>query len=389
LENAQPVTVQTYHGEISIAQNGNLTTQRKLKKNLMKNGVGIFRESDVEIIAQILAQNPEGYDISEGAQWEKRITSFMHQSDGAYSLVMIADDKIFACRDYLGMRPLCIGKLHFEKNGKTITRYCVSSESCALHISGAKLEREVKPGELIRIDEDGVHSWQAREPKPALCIFEYVYFARPDSFLQNQLIAKVRERIGAQLADECPCPQADIVVGVPDSSIPAAIGYANKSGIPLSEGIMKNRYVHRTFIQPSQTLRQLGVSMKFTPIEERLKGKKVVLVDDSIVRGNTITNLVTLLRNAGALEIHVRASAPPIRNPCFMGIDMATTQQMVAHGRTVDQICKEIGADSLGYVSHEGLEKSVREGLTEEDRKNSGYCGACFTGKYPIEVDDW
>jgi len=199
----------------------------------------------------------------------------------------------------------------------------------------------------------------------------------------------VRERVGIQLAEECPCVGADIVVGVPDSSIPAAVGYASKSGIPLSEAIMKNRYVHRTFIQPSQTLRQLGVSMKFTPIDERLKGKKVVLVDDSIVRGNTITNLVTLLRNAGALEIHVRASAPPIRHPCYMGIDMSTTQHMVAFGRTVEQICKEIGADSLGYISHDGLEKAVREGLTDEEKKNAGYCGACFTGKYPLAVDDW
>jgi amidophosphoribosyltransferase len=394
LENAQPVTVQTYHGEISLAQNGNLTTQKKLKKKLMRNGVGMFRTSDSEVIAQMLASNnfQEGYDISQGPQWEQRIAAFMHDSDGAYSLVFMTEDAIYACRDHMGMRPLCIGSLLCKDpiTGKETERFLVASESCALVMAGgAKYIREVNPGEIVRIDSNGLYSMQARAPKPALCIFEYIYFARPDSLLENQLIVKARERLGIELAKECPCKDGEIVVGVPDSSVPAAIGYAQQSGIPYVDGLMKNRYVHRTFIQPTQRLRELGVSMKFTPIEERLKGKSVVLVDDSIVRGTTIGNLVKLLRGAGAAQIHVRISSPPVVSPCFMGIDLSTTDQMVGHGRSVEEICKEIHADSLQYLSHKGLEKAVKEGLSEENEKKSGYCGACFTGIYPVEVDDW
>jgi len=394
LENAQPVTVQTYHGEISIAQNGNLTTQKSLKKKLMKNGVGMFRESDSEVIAQMLASNTfkEGYDDSQGPQWEQRIAAFMHESDGAYSLVLMADNAIFGCRDYLGMRPLCIGVLPCKDpiTGKMTERFLVASESCALIMAGgAKYLREVNPGEIVRIDKDGLHSFQAREPLPALCIFEYVYFARPDSLLENQLIVKARESLGKELAIEFPCDRGDIVVGVPDSSVPAAIGYSLQSGIPYADGIMKNRYVHRTFIQPTQTLRELGVSMKFTAIEERLKGKRVVLVDDSIVRGTTIANLVKLLRNGGATEIHVRISSPPVISPCFMGIDMSTTTEMAAFNRTLEEIRRDINADSLQYLSHAGLERAIKSGLSDENLRKAGYCGACFTGHYPLRVDDW
>jgi len=358
----------------------------------MKRGVGMFRESDSEVIAQLLASNTfkEGYDVSQGPQWEQRIASFLYESEGAYSLVMMADNAIFACRDYLGMRPLCIGTLMCKdpSTGKQTQRYLVASESCALIMAGgAKYLREVNPGEIIRIDNEGLHTFQGRPPKPALCVFEYVYFARPDSLLENQLIVKARERLGIELAKECPCKEGDIVVGIPDSSVPAAMGYASQSGIPYSEGIMKNRYVHRTFIQPTQTLRQLGVSMKFTPIEERLKGKRVVLVDDSIVRGNTIANLVKLVRSGGASEIHVRISSPPVVSPCFMGIDLSTTSEMVAFNRTLEEICKEIDADSVMFLSHEGMERAIQQGLSEENKAKSGYCGACFTGKYPIKLE--
>jgi len=223
-----------------------------------------------------------------------------------------------------------------------------------------------------------------------LCaFFEYVYFARPDSLLENQLIVKVRERLGRALAIECPCSEGDVVIGVPDSSVPAALGYSQQSGIPYCEGIMKNRYVHRTFIQPTQRLRQLGVSMKFTPIEDRIKGRRVILVDDSIVRGNTIANLVKLVRNGGATQVHIRISSPPVVSPCFMGIDLNTTSEMVAYNRKLEEICKEVNADSLQYLSHAGLEKAVKEGLSELNKEKAGYCGACFTGQYPLPVDDW
>lgn len=251
---------------------------------------------------------------------------------------------------------------------------------------GAKYIREIKPGEIIKIDKNGFYSIMGRIPKPALCVFEYIYFSRPDSFLEDQLIIKVRERLGIQLAKEAPAI-ADIVVGVPESSVPAAIGYSKQSGIPYNEGIIKNRYVHRTFIQPTQTLRELGVSMKFTPIFEHLKGKKIVLIDDSIVRGNTTKNLIKILRNAGVIEIHMRVSSPPIRFPCFMGIDMATTDQMIAFNRKEEEICKLINADSLKYLSPEGLIQVIKEGIKKEN--HTGYCNACFTGQYPLEIDDW
>jgi len=356
--------------------------------------VGMFASSDCEVIAQMLASNSfkEGYNIDDGPQWEQRISAFMHASEGAYSLVVMVKNAILACRDHLGMRPLCIGSVMAKdvNTGKETERFLVSSESCALIMAGgAKYIREVYPGEIIRIDASGLQSVQGRPANPAFCIFEYVYFARPDSLLEGQLIVQARERLGVELARESPCPQADIVVGVPDSSVPAALGYSKGTGIPYSEGLMKNRYVHRTFIQPTQRLRQLGVSMKFTPIEERLKGKKVVLVDDSIVRGTTIANLIKSLRSAGVAEVHVRISAPPVISPCFMGIDLSTTDDMVAHGRTEEEIRKEIGADSLRYLSHAGLEKAVREGVSPAKKDKSTYCGACFTGIYPLKVDDW
>jgi amidophosphoribosyltransferase len=392
IENAQPMIVRTYHGSIAISQNGNLTTQKNLRKKLLERGIGMFRESDIEVIAQLLAANPPGYDATKGPQWEQRISAFMHEADGAYSLAILTKDALFGCRDFCGLRPLCIGVLNLKnpETGKPITRYALASESCALSMLGATYLREVNPGEIVRIDDTGLTSHVGRNPKPALCIFEYVYFARPDSLLEDQLIVKVRERLGKQLAIEAPAPKADIVVGVPDSSVPAARGYALQSGIPYCDGLAKNRYVHRTFIQPTQTLRKLGVSMKFTPVVSELQGKKVVLVDDSIVRGNTIENLVTLLYGAGAAEVHVRVSSPPIRHPCFMGIDMATTDQMVAFDKTEEEVCKLIGATSLRYLSHEGMEKATREGLSQGSESRKGkYCGACFTGNYPVPLDDW
>jgi len=389
LDNTQPVIVQTFHGKIAISQNGNLTTQKHLRRRLLERGVGMFKESDIEVIAQLLASNPPGYDPNKGPQWEQRIASFMHEADGAYSLVIMTQDSIFGCRDYTGNRPLCIGTMKLKDPLSNIEsiRYVLASESCALFMVGASYLREVRPGEIVRIDLHGLTSHPGRSPVPALCIFEYVYFARPDSLLEDQLIIRARERMGRQLARESKA-DADVVVGVPDSSVPAARGYSEESGIPYREGLAKNRYVHRTFIQPTQTLRKLGVSMKFTPVATELNGRRVVLVDDSIVRGNTIENLVKMIFNAGAVEVHVRVSSPPIRHPCFMGIDMATTDQMIGFNKEEEEICTIIGATSLRYLSYEGMVKAVREGLAE-DSQGGKYCGACFTGKYPLKVDDW
>jgi amidophosphoribosyltransferase len=319
--------------------------------------------------------------------------------------------------------PLLIANPHASKAGSVgapcvVRRYILASESCALLMAGARYVRDVQPGEIVRIDETGLTSTLIRTgatgiPRsPAFCIFEYIYFARPDSLLEGQLVQKVRHRLGVELAKESPAPSADVVFGVPESSLPAAQGFSKQTGIPLTEGLSRNRYVHRTFIQPTKQMRSSGVSLKFTPIIENIQGKRVVLVDDSIVRGTTTTALVRLLRNAGAVEVHLRISSPPIRSPCYMGIDMATTDQLISYGRTEEEVCKLVGADSLRFLSKEGLERAVTSGLSdakttievegtcqkkspspvEEKSKGvgRGYCGACFTGEYPLKVvDDW
>lgn len=420
LENAQPMIVQTLRGQIAIAQNGNLTTAKTLRQELLEKGVGMFRTSDVEIITQMLAANPcktassstpNGDTTVTADTWEARISAFMQKAEGAYSLGIMTSDAVFGVRDYLGMRPLCIGSIDVEsKDGEVIKRYVVASETCAIATIGGKYVREVLPGEIVRLDAKGLHSFIGREqsPSPALCVFEYVYFSRPDSLLQNQLIHKVRQKLGEQLAIEAPPPPPKAtekeqpapelcVIGVPDSSLPAAIGYANKCGINYSEGLTKNRYIHRTFIQPTDYLRKLGVSLKFNPLTDNIAGKRVVLVDDSIVRGNTITALVSMIRGAGATEVHVRISSPPVRHPCFMGIDMATYEQLAGHNHTVEEICKLIGADSLAYISHEGMMRAVRAGPLAENgssdkdeknaKKNDGHCSACFTGNYPLKLE--
>jgi amidophosphoribosyltransferase len=283
---------------------------------------------------------------------------------------MLTKDALYAVRDPLGLRPLCLGKL--GDNG-----WVVASESCALSTIGAEWVREVEPGEALLIDEYGPHTI-AKHPAPrsALCLFEYIYFARPDSMLQDQIIHSVRVELGRELAREAPA-DADIVMGVPDSALPAAIGYAQESGLPYVEGLIKNRYIGRTFIQPDQRLRQQGVKLKFNPLRSTLEGKRVVLVDDSIVRGTTSGPIVRLLREGGAAEVHVRVSSPPIQHPCFMGVDMATYSELIAHRMTVPQIEAHIGADSLHYLSYPGL-------LRATGRDPNSFCGACFTGHYPL-----
>jgi len=277
----------------------------------------------------------------------------------------------------LGLRPLCIGQL--DENSFTIT-----SETCALHTIGATFIRDVKPGEIVRLDKNGLHSFTGVEiDKCSMCIFEHVYFARPDSTLDGQVVHQVRQRMGRQLALESPV-EADVVVGVPDSATPHSIGYSLESGIPYTEGLTKNRYIGRTFIQPDDDLRKEGIRIKYNPLTSNLKGKRVILVDDSIVRGNTAGPLVQLMRDAGATEVHMRVSSPPVRHPCFMGLDMATYSQLIAHRLDTEQIRKRIGADSLAYLSVEGLETAVNDTPVP-----APHCNACFSGEYPIKIPEW
>lgn len=376
LRNAQPYLIETMHGPLGVGHNGNLTNAPHLRNRLLERGVGLTSSTDSEVITQMLAAPTP--DSGSGPDWEARIASFMDAAEGAYSLVVLTRDAVFGVRDPHGFRPLSIGRL--ESGG-----YVLASESCALGTVGASFVREVDPGEIIRLDDAGFHS--VRRPAaspPALCVFEYVYFARPDSVLEGQTIHRVRQRLGERLAAEAPAA-ADVVVGVPDSATPAAIGYANASGIPYTEGLTKNRYIGRTFIQPSEQLRRSGVHLKYNPLESNLSGKRVVLVDDSIVRGTTAGPLVALLREGGAAEVHVRVSSPPVRHPCFMGIDMADSEQLIGFVKSIEEIRVHIGADSLAYLSEQGMMDAVHAGTSG----SAGHCKACFSGEYPIELDGY
>ena len=380
LRNAQPYLIESMYGPLGVGHNGNLTNAGTLRKQLLERGVGLSSSSDSEVIVQMLAAPPVS-PVSLKPDWEDRIRAFMAQAEGAYSLVVLTRDAIYAARDPLGLRPLCLGEVTAKDGRKG---YVVASESCALGTIGADFVREVKPGEVLRLDAKGVASFVGAEPtrKPALCVFEYVYFARPDTLLEGQVIHGVRQRLGAALAKESPVA-ADVVIGVPDSATPAAIGYAQATGIPFSEGLTKNRYIGRTFIQPDDQLRKAGIHLKFNPLTANLAGRRVILIDDSIVRGNTVGPIVKLIRDAGAKEVHVRVSSPPVRHPCFMGIDMAGHNQLIAHELTVEQIRQHIGADSLAYLSHEAMMKAVME----VKKPGCGHCSACFTGDYPLTLD--
>ncbi len=382
IRNAQPYLIETMCGPLGVGHNGNLTNAPTLRRKLLERGVGLISSSDSEVITQMLAAPPPGRE-SHQPNWGTRIAAFMKEAEGAYSLVILTRDAIFAVRDPLGVRPLCLGELSGDND---VPGYVVASESCALGTIGARYLREVCPGEIVRLDANGLHSIQMREParNEALCIFEYIYFARPDSVLENQTVHRVRQQLGEQLAREAPA-DVDLVIGVPDSAIPAAIGYARASGgIPYSEGLIKNRYIGRTFIQPDNRLRRTGVHLKYNPLTTNLAGKRVVLLDDSIVRGNTAGPLVRLLRDAGAAEVHVRVSSPPVRHPCYMGVDMATHEELIAYHKSLEEIRRHIDADSLAYLSHEGMIRAV----VPEPRQDRGLCSACFTGNYPIRLQE-
>jgi amidophosphoribosyltransferase len=382
--NASPYLIETLYGPLGVAHNGNLTHTLSLRQILLRRGVGLSSTTDSEVITQMLSAPPEvwnGTEVNTSGEeldfWQSRIRAFMMAAEGAYALTILTREAVYGVRDPLGLRPLCLGRLSDDS-------YVLASESCALGTIGAEYIREVAPGEIVRLDAHGLHSIQGRtSERQALCIFEYVYFARPDSIFEGQMIHNVRQRMGRQLAIEAPA-DADIVVGVPDSATPAAIGYSLESGIPYTEGLTKNRYIGRTFIQPDDKLRSDSVRLKYNPLTDNLAGKRVVLVDDSIVRGNTSAPLVQLIRDGGAAEVHVRVSSPPVRHPCFMGIDMATYRQLIAGRLNLEAIRQHIGADSLDYLSLPGMVSAVTE-----TGRGGGYCTACFSGDYPVTIPKW
>ncbi len=362
--NAQPIIVRSPTCELAVAHNGNLVNASALREELVEQGCQFRTTTDTEVIARLFCEGP-------GTHLVDRIRLAMSRLQGAYSLVMTTKDQLLAVRDPLGVRPLCLGRLN--------SAWIVASESCALATVGAEYIREVAPGEIVKIDERGIESIQAvTSERQATCLFEYIYFARPDSVLNNRLVYQARQEMGRELAREHPA-DADIVIGVPDSAVPGAIGYAEESGIPYREGLVKNRYIGRTFIQPDQRLRDIGIHLKFNPLPEVLAGQRVVVVDDSIVRGTTKRPIVRLLRDAGAREVHVRIHAPPMVHPCYLGVDTARRSELVAARMSVPEICEYLGADSLGYLSLEGLVRAVRVA-------GGSLCNGCFTGNYPVPV---
>jgi amidophosphoribosyltransferase len=367
LDNAQPFRVSGPNGELALGHNGNIVNAEGLRDELKRDGIACSTGSDSEVIAQLLAHAP-------GLDWKERWSYVMRKLNGAYSLAVITPDALMMARDPMGNRPLCLGKLDGG--------WVAASESCAFDHLGATFIREVEPGEVIYIDAEGLQSFKPvddLEQRQAFCVFEYIYFARPDSVLDSKLLYSVRLNLGRELAKEHPAPSADIVIGVPDSATAAAIGYSQASGIPFVEALVKNRYVGRTFIKPDQRLREIGVQLKFNPLREMLHNKRVVLVDDSIVRDTTSTRVIQMLKKAGAREVHMRVTSPPITHPCFYGIDMGTRWELIAAKKTVDEICEHIGADSLGYLSKEGLEAATAT-------PKSKLCMACFSGEYPSPV---
>ncbi|MGP8079669.1 MAG: amidophosphoribosyltransferase [Dehalococcoidales bacterium] len=361
--NIQPLILGTGTDTIAIGNNGNIVNSAHLYRELCEQGYNFRSSTDTEVIGDLILSAPS-------LDWIERIKYAIRRLQGAYSTVMLTKDALYVFRDPWGVRPLCLGSL----NGG----FTVASESCALDHIGAKLIRSIEPGEIIRISQNGVESFREPARKRALCIFEFTYFARPDSIINGQLVYPTRLAMGANLSLEHPV-EADAVMGVPDSATAAGIGYAQAANTPYCEGLLKNRYVGRTFIAPDQRIRDLGVQMKFNPMSQMLKGKRMVVVDDSIVRGTTTPKVVNLIRQAGAKEIHMRICIPPIKYPCFFGVDMATRKELIASHKSVEEIRQFIGADSLGYISLDGLLKSV-------NLPGDSFCTACFTGEYPIPV---
>ncbi|MDD5456697.1 MAG: amidophosphoribosyltransferase [Candidatus Margulisbacteria bacterium] len=367
IQNAQPVMANFHNKPVAIAHNGNLINTEELRKKCEEKGFKFKGTSDTEVIAALLG-------ISAKKELEDAVLELMGVMRGAYSIVFLALDKMIAVRDTFGIRPLVIGSL---EDG-----YVVASEDCALSVVGAVKEREIMPGELFIIDKKGVNSRMCLNPsnKKGFCSFEYIYFARPDSVFNNKSLYSIRVKMGRNLFREHPV-EADAVISVPDSGTPAAIGYSKESGIPFAEGLIKNRYIGRTFIQPEQLLREVGVKLKLNPIVDAVKGKKIVIVDDSIVRGTTSKKIVKLLRDTGAKEVHFRVSSPMVMNPCFYGIDTASKKELIAANMSLEKIQEELDVDSIGYLSLQGLLNAIH--LPKDN-----LCLACFNGEYPIEIAD-
>ncbi|MDB9315231.1 amidophosphoribosyltransferase [Spirulina sp. CS-785/01] len=369
--NAQPALVDSRLGKLALAHNGNLVNTKELREELTGRGCEFETTTDSEMIALAIAD-----EVNQGKDWLEGALSAFRLCDGAYSLAIGTPDGIMGVRDPKGIRPLVIGLLP-----GTPQRYVLASETCGLDIIGAEYLRDVEPGELVWITEEGMASFHwNNESKRKLCVFEMIYFSRPDSVVQDETVYSYRMRLGKILAAES-LTDADIVIAVPDSGVPAAIGYSQISGIPYAEGLIKNRYVGRTFIQPTQQMRESGIRMKLNPLKDVLTGKRVVIVDDSIVRGTTSRKIVKALRDAGATEVHMKISSPPVTHPCFYGLDTDTQDQLIAARQSVSEIEAHIGVDSLAYLSWEGMLKA-----TGSDPES--FCSACFTGDYPIEIPD-
>ncbi len=363
--NVQPYLVETIHGPLGVAHNGNLVNADRLRTRLLERGAGLQSSSDSEVLALMLA-------AADGDSWEERLANVMPDWEGAYCLVVICGTKVLAARDPWGFRPLSMGKLPTGGN-------VVASETGALQTLGCVDIREVEPGEVVVLSGPiaRVHRALPAKDRLARCTFEHIYFSRPDATWDGLLVHQARQNLGEELAREHPV-EADVVIPVPDSSMPAAIGYSNVSGIPYNEGFVKNRYIGRTFIEPTDELRRQGVALKFNTLDSNIAGRRVVMVDDSIVRGTTSGSLVRLIRDAGATEVHVRVTCPPITNPCFFGVDMGTYEELISHQLGVPEIRDHIGADSLGFLPVPSMMKALG--------RDDGYCNACFTGSYPIPI---
>jgi len=371
LRNVQPLFADFDFGGFAIAHNGNLTNAHTLRKQLVKRGCLFRSTSDTESIIHLMA-------MARGGSVIDRMIEALRQIEGAYSLVALAKDLLIGVRDPNGVRPLVLGKLD--------DAYVLASETCALDIIGAAFVRDIEPGEMVVIDAANIHSLRPfGKTESKFCVFEYIYFARPDSSVEGRSVYEMRKNIGVELAKESGVP-ADIVVPVPDSGVPSAIGYAQESGIPFDLGIIRNHYVGRTFIQPTDRIRHLGVKLKHNANRRFIEGKRVILIDDSIVRGTTSTKIVEMVRAAGAKEVHMRISSPPTKHSCFYGIDTPQPEKLLAHNYTVDQMCRFIGADSLAFISLDGLYRAVGE--NKRNAEQPQFCDACFSGDYPIKLTD-
>lgn len=373
--NAQPAILSTRLGEMALAHNGNVVNAANLREELLNRNHTLITTTDTELIALLMADA-----VNDGKDWVNAAIDACRCCEGAFSLTIATPEGILAIRDPNGIRPLVLGYFGDDNPKDGPGQYAVASETCGLDIVNAHYIRDIQPGELISISETGIKSVQWAEPERRLCIFEMVYFARPDSIYHGESLYSYRKRLGNILAQESPA-DVDLIMPVPDSGIPAAIGFAETSGIPYAEGLIKNRYVGRTFIQPTQVMREAGIRIKLNPLRDVLEGKRILLVDDSIVRGTTSRKIVKALRDAGATEVHMRISSPPVTHPCFYGIDTDSQDQLIAATKSIPEIEEQIEVDSLAYLSWKGMLEA-----TQQD--NSTFCSACFTGDYPVEIPE-